>query len=527
MLHSESRQDCTQGHTAIAATLIITLTILVSACKHFNSLYEAEMSDDLRVSILADSAQDAQKYLELFISNIHNSLKADKLVDKYYQDGGQWIWVNTDTSFIQKAYCLADYLEQQANEMGFSPNAFFTDSIRSGASHFRLLDFDSAQVSVSKTMATLEYTLSKAYIRFALGQRYGFFEPHRVFNHLDTRKEGGYRIIYDIDLEQPDENFTESTLKHATDDDPIAYLQSVITRHPVYTQLKKELAKDSAGTKRKLILCNMERLRWQHIKQHNPNEKYIFVNIPAQKLWAIRPDSVFSMAICCGAWKTKTPLLESEISYLQINPEWNIPGSILRDEVSEHAGDSAYFARNDYFIVHRNSGDTINPKNITTSQLRSGAYRVAQRSGRKNSLGRIIFRFKNQFDVYLHDTNNHNAFNYVRRTISHGCVRVQRPFDLLLFVLNNPDEWFLDKIRLSIDMKPESIKGKKYLKTHQEEHPGDHIRLINLAYVTPKVPLSIDYYTYYPNPETGEFETWPDRYEYDNQIEKSIKPFLP
>jgi murein L,D-transpeptidase YcbB/YkuD len=376
-------------------------------------------------------------------------------------------------------------------------------------------------------MAILEYHLTKAYLRYAQGQRYGFTNPHRMLNKLDPRKEGGYRIIYDIDLEKADDNFLATALKHAHDDDPTAYLQSLESQHPIYARLKQELKNDSTGTNRERILSNMERLRWRHIQTVEPNDKHIFVNIPAQQLWAICPDSILTMRICCGAWKTKTPLLESQISYMQFNPEWNIPSSILRDEVSAHAGDSAYFARNDYFIVNRNTGDTISPKVITTRQLRSGDYRVAQHSGKSNSLGRIIFRFKNQFDVYLHDTNNHGAFDRDRRTISHGCVRVQRPFNLLLFVLNKPDEWMLDKIRLSIDMKPETEQGIKYLKEHNEEHSEDPIRLINLAYVKPNIPLSIDYYTYYPNPETGEFETWPDRYEYDIQIIKAIKPFLP
>ena len=66
-------------------------------------------------------------------------------------------------------------------------------------------------------------------------------------------------------------------------------------------------------------------------------------------------------------------------------------------------------------------------------------------------------------------------------------------------------------------------KGKRYLKEHKDD---EKIRLIHSKDVTPTVPLSVDYYTYYPNPETKEFEVWPDRYEYDIQVHKAIKPFL-
>ena len=523
MLYSESRKNSTQSHPTLTIILGFILTGLLCSCSNFAAPTEKELADMQRQQLVADSAQSAQQILTQIIASSHDSLQADRMVDSYYKDGGSWIWVNQDTTFLTKASSVADFIEGQVKEIGFAPAAFFTQVIRDDVKHFQQLDFDSTQTSVSETMARLELNLSKAFLRYALGQRYGFMNPHKVLNRLDKNKDNAYRIIYDIDLEKPDSNFVEQTLSHAADEQPTQYLRQAESTHPVYALLKQELAKDSTEEGRKRILCNMERLRWRHVQNTAENEKQVFVNIPSQQLWAISPDSVFSMRICCGAWRTKTPLLTSQIRLIQFNPEWNIPSSILRDEVSEHAGDSAYFARNSYFIVQRSTGDTIKAKDITQAQLKSGAYRVAQHSGRVNSLGRIIFRFNNQFDVYLHDTNNLSAFKNERRTISHGCVRVQKPFDLMTFVLGNVDEWTLDKVRLSIDMQPETDKGKRYLKEHKDD---EKIRLIHSKDVTPTVPLSVDYYTYYPNPETKEFEVWPDRYEYDIQVHKAIKPFL-
>lgn len=451
------------------------------------------------------------------------------MVDRYYRNGGEWVWLTEDTSFMAKADLLADFLDSQAQQMGFSRQAFFTDEIRRQTTHFRQLDFDSLHLSAAQLMAQEELTLSKAYMRYALGQRYGFMNPHQVFNHQERRKEGGYRIVYDIDLEQPDSSFAEQALRHALDEQPTAWLTGTESTHPTYQQMKQLLAADTATAgQRQRLLCNMERLRWRHRQPvSTTGSRHVFVNIPSQQLWAVGTDSVFSMRICCGAWKTKTPLLSSQIRLIQLNPEWNIPGSILRDEVSPHAGDSAYFARNDYFIVHRNTGDTIRPKDVTSTQLKSGAYRVAQRSGPRNSLGRMIFRFSNQFDVYLHDTNNHHAFTYQRRTISHGCVRIERPLDMVLFLLTDADEWLLDKIRMNVDLSPTGDKGKKYMEEHaDDDNPIAGIKMTSTN-VTPNVPLLIDYYTLYPNPDTGELETWPDRYEYDSLIIRSIKPFLP
>lgn len=523
MLYSEDWQDRTKSHPALKMLTGIALLLTISACNHFSSVSEVELADQQRSQILVDSAQNARSYLEQFTSSLRDSLKADSMVDRYYQNGGTWVWVHEDTTFMQNADELANFLDQNAHEMGFSPNAFFTDEIRSHTEHFRKLDFDSTNTNPTQTMAQLELLLSKAYLRYALGQRYGFMNPHDVLNRRDVRKGGGYRIVYDIPLEQSDEEFFNQALQHASDEQPTTWLQSIESPHPVYQQLKQLLANDSTADGRKRIICNMERLRWRHEQHIGNDDRYVFVNIPSQQLWAISPDSAFSMRICCGAWRTKTPLLTSQIRLIQLNPEWNIPGSILRDEVSPHAGDSTYFARNRYFIIQRSTGDTIQAKDVTKAQLRSGGYRVAQHSGPRNSLGRIIFRFNNQFDVYLHDTNNRNAFNNEKRTISHGCVRVQRPFDIVKFLLPEADEWQLDKIRMNIDMKPESDRGKKF----KRENSSISSIKMNSTGVNPNVPLLIDYYTLYPNPETGEFETWPDRYEYDILIDKALKPFLP
>jgi len=489
---------------------------------------QAEIASQQRLCLLEDSAQDAQMHLEQFLSHNNDSLLADRMARQYYLNEGEWLWVTAqDTTRMASADSLANYLRRKSKEMGFSPDAFFADRIQNTLTHFKNLDFDSTGVSVSKTMASLELTVTKAYLRYAVGQRYGFMNPHKVLNFLDERKGGGYRIIYDIDLEQPADDYEQEVLAHASDENPTAFLDSCETRHPLYRRLMEMLPTVSTEEGRQRIICNMERLRWRHVSTPSPNDRYVFVNIPSQQLWAVAPDSVFSMRICCGAWKTKTPLLSSQIRLIQLNPEWNIPGSILRDEVSPHAGDSAYFARNHYFIIQRSTGDTVLAKNITASQLRSGGYRVAQHSGPRNSLGRLIFRFNNQFDVYLHDTNNKSTFNNERRTVSHGCVRVQRPFDLAQFLLPQADEWMLDKIRMNIDLQPESDKGKKYKKEHAEdENPIAGIKM-NTTGVSPTVPLFIDYYTLYPNPENDEMEVWRDRYEYDIQIAKTIKPFLP
>ena len=278
--------------------------------------------------------------------------------------------------------------------------------------------------------------------------------------------------------------------------------------------------KTTDAEKREKIAVNLERCRWQiaHPKEH---QRQILVNIPAQHLWAIGADSVLDMRICCGAVSTKTPLLNSEISYMQINPEWVIPHNIVKTEVVGHAGDSAYFARNRYSIIDKNTGDTLKVTNVDSSSLLSGNLRVSQRGGVGNSLGRIVFRFPNNFSIYLHDTNNRSAFQRDRRTLSHGCVRVQKPFELASYLLPDADEWTLECIRISMDIPPVTERGLAWVRQHVGANRP--FRLISYHGVTPHVPLYIVYYTTFPNPKTGAIDDYPDVYGFDKVISKELK----
>jgi murein L,D-transpeptidase YcbB/YkuD len=268
----------------------------------------------------------------------------------------------------------------------------------------------------------------------------------------------------------------------------------------------------------------MERCRWRdklHVQDH---QKYVVVNVPAFHLWAVGPDSVVDMRAACGALKTKTPLLSSQISYMQVNPEWVIPMSIIRDDVARHGGDSNYFVRHRYYIADRRTGQRLSPSAVSPAMLRSGNYRVAQEGGAGNSLGRIIFRFQNNFSVFLHDTSSPGVFQRDNRGVSHGCVRVQRPFDLALFMMEkDPDEWLLDKLRISMGMKPETEQGREYL--DQMDPSVKTPQLVKTINVSPRVPILITYYTIFQTPD-GSLQHYSDVYGYDDAISESLKPYI-
>ena len=489
MLHCEGWKGCAQDLRSLACLLSVACVLLASCVEGNRELTEADRSA-----------------FGTFVDSMDTSL-AGKWFDR--------MGVSPD------ADSLVSVLRRELPANGLDTTAFFIPQIAEDLKVVHLLAFDSVGVSINEVLPRLDSLLSKAYVSYVTGQRYGFIQPEKLFNHLNMKADNsGYARLFDEEVKKADPKEAEQKLSSA---DRMAYLLDSHPEGHVYQVLQKQMAKTTDKDLRHKIAVNMERCRWQ-MKRPGETERMVLVNIPSQQLWAVSSDSVLDMRICCGATTNKTPLLHSAITYMQVNPEWIIPQNIVKTDIAHHGGDSAYFARHRYYVVERSSGDTLNPAEVSSGEMLSGRLRIAQKGGAGNSLGRIVFRFPNNFSVYLHDTNNRGAFNKERRTLSHGCVRVQKPFDLACFLLPDADEWTKDRIRISMDIRPETEKGQIYVR----EHAGDAkpFRLMSYQDVTPKVPLYIIYYTAYPNPKTGVVEFWPDLYGYDQTISREMGPIL-
>ena len=184
-----------------------------------------------------------------------------------------------------------------------------------------------------------------------------------------------------------------------------------------------------AGARLEQIRDNLE--RWRETPRDWPATR-IEVNVPAAWLTVIEHGAAgLSMRAIVGAEQHPTPVLRARMNAVLFNPPWNIPASIIRKEILPHARrDPHYLDRNHYVYV----GAT-------------GRSPLQQLPGPDNALGRIKFELPNIYDVYLHDTPTHPLFSRVIRTLSHGCVRLEDPRDLALYVLaGGKTAWSLDDI---------------------------------------------------------------------------------
>jgi len=199
----------------------------------------------------------------------------------------------------------------------------------------------------------------------------------------------------------------------------------------------------------------LERLRWLPDLRAGP---FVAINIPMFRLWAWDPaapaDASISMGVVVGrALNTQTPVLSEDMRYLVFRPYWNLPRSIVRNDVLPAlARDPGYLQRNDMEIV-RGAGDdaqAVAASNENLAGLREGGLRLRQRPGPKNSLGLVKFIFPNDANVYLHDTPAAQLFGRARRDFSHGCVRVANPVALAHWVLKDQPVWTRERVQAAM-----------------------------------------------------------------------------
>ncbi|ELV7526778.1 L,D-transpeptidase [Edwardsiella ictaluri] len=177
-----------------------------------------------------------------------------------------------------------------------------------------------------------------------------------------------------------------------------------------------------------LLALNIQRLRLLPASVHTG----IMVNIPNFSMTYYRDGKdVLSSRVIVGRPARKTPLMNSELNNVVVNPPWNVPTKLVREDIVPKAmRDPGYFERHGYTLLSGWSGDVqvINPYMLDWSSVsaRNFPYRVRQAPGAGNSLGRFKFNMPSQDAIYLHDTPNHALFNQDIRALSSGCVRINK-----------------------------------------------------------------------------------------------------
>jgi murein L,D-transpeptidase YcbB/YkuD len=199
----------------------------------------------------------------------------------------------------------------------------------------------------------------------------------------------------------------------------------------------------------KKILVNLERWKWV---PENVADNYLLVNIPDFSLNIFEKGlRVHTMKVIVGKAMTHTPIFNDQLKNVVINPYWNIPQSIATEEIlPAMQKDSSYLERMNIEVYSGYDYEhPIDPLNFDWDTIRAEKFpfQLRQKPGNGNALGRLKFIFPNNFDVYLHDTPQKYLFQNQERDYSHGCIRIEDPFWLASYLLEDKSEKELRRIK--------------------------------------------------------------------------------
>lgn len=201
------------------------------------------------------------------------------------------------------------------------------------------------------------------------------------------------------------------------------------------------------------IQVNLERWRWMPASL---GERYILVNVPEFRLDVIEAGkTAMTMRVVVGKDQSRTPAFSDKMTYLELNPAWNLPDSIATQEVlPKLAGNPGYLASHNMEVVQGWGEDEVvvdaSLVDFATIGKPGAQYRLRQRPGPDNPLGQVKFMFPNQFNVYLHDTPADHLFNRAERDFSHGCIRLEKPLELADHLLREDPKWAPQALRAAL-----------------------------------------------------------------------------
>src|ERR1700722_5883431 len=197
----------------------------------------------------------------------------------------------------------------------------------------------------------------------------------------------------------------------------------------------------------------LERWRWLPVDLHAAP---VVANIPEFRLRAY--DENFKVGLTMNvvvgkAYDHDTPVFLDSMQYVIFRPYWSVPYSIARAEfLPRLARDPNYLAAKGFAVVDAKhnvvTSGAVTPEVL--EQLRSGKLFIRQNPGAKNSLGLVKFIFPNSYNVYMHDSPEQELFSRTRRDFSHGCIRLEHPADLAVWVLRDNPGWTAEKIRAAM-----------------------------------------------------------------------------
>lgn len=251
------------------------------------------------------------------------------------------------------------------------------------------------------------------------------------------------------------------------------------------------------------IITNLDKTKIYPRNFNNEHNEHIEVNIPDYTMRYLKNNqTVLKKNVVVGRLDRPTALFSDKMEYMVINPKWTISHNLVRKDLFTVLQDEPnYMKENNIHVFHNNKEIYPTAKEVKQyiGNKKPIPYKFIQYPGKTNVLGRVKFMFPNKYTIYLHDTDDKSLFDYRYRIFSSGCMRVQKPMELVDILLPHTKRGYtkpkIDKLIENNETKTISLKD--YIRVH------------------------ILYFTVYEENSLAYFRN--DIYMYDKIIEESIK----
>ena len=186
------------------------------------------------------------------------------------------------------------------------------------------------------------------------------------------------------------------------------------------------------------VLVNLERMRWNNQDRGmeyvsvNQANYYAYFKSANKKVWESR--------VVIGLPSNQTAEFNDTMTHMVVNPTWHVPKSIAVDEYLPLIQSDPNFLVDNEMVLMVRGTDTIIDSSLIDMQAFTPdnfPFLIKQIPSNINALGLVKFMFPNKFSIYMHDTPMKDLFFRDERTFSHGCIRLQEPFEFAYSLLRN------------------------------------------------------------------------------------------